>query len=328
MVWNPVPSTVQLEGAAHSPEVTRNALYASTGGAEGVNGPTDCKVTATTVPGGTVNVAIGSVLILARQANVRQQSYADANPTVDNVAVTSTGSTKRSDLVVVRVEDPGQAGEPWDDPANPAVGPYIYTRVIPNVPAGTTRLQDVAGHENDTAVTLARIDLPANTATVTNAMIVDLRKIARPREATVRLTDLGATPGTMTSAASGTQFPPFQPSVVVPDWATHMQVDMSVSQISAGASSNGFANVSVRAADGTTIVVDGDQMAYNVDVASGVNTRFVHLASTPVGDVRSQRGKVVKPTSFMRKAAAGLGNLTYDQYSQIRYEVVFYERIV
>jgi hypothetical protein len=327
MTWDNVPYMIQLQGAAHAPEVFRNALHVSTGGAEGVNSPTDCKVTATTVPGGTVNVAIGSVLIVARHATAFQESYADVNRTVDNVQVTSTGATKRSDLVAAIVEDPGVAGAPYDDPDNPAIGPYMFTRVIPNVPAGTTRLQDVAGYANVSGFALARIDIPANTATVTNAMIVDLRKIARPRQEKVNLTDLGATPGVLNQTA-GTLFPPFQPSVTVPSWATHVRVDMTIAGLSAGGSTNGFANVSVRAADGTTVVVDGDQVAFNADVSAGVNTRFVHIASTPSGDVRAQRGKVIKPSSYMRKAAADRGNVTYDQYSQMRMEVVFDERIV
>lgn len=325
MTWDSVPYVTQLEGAAHAPEVFRTALYASTGGAEGIVDPTDLKVTATAVPGGTLNIAIGSALIRARAAGAAQQTYAARNPTLDNVAVPATGNAIRRDLVVVRVEDPGMTGEPWDDPDDPAVGPYVFTRVIPNVPAGTTRLQDVPGHENDTGFALALITIPANTGTYTNAMLTDLRRLARPRQQRIPLTDLGATTSTLTQTA-GTLFPKYQPSVTVPDWATHMRVDMTISGLYAGADAdtNGLANVSVRAADGATVVIDGDQVAFNSDKA----TRFVHIGSTPSGDIRAQRGKVVKPSSFMRKAATNRGDVTYDQYSQMRFDVVFDERII
>lgn len=70
------------------------------------------------------------------------------------------------------------AGEPWQTPGDVTVGPYIFTRVISNVPPTTVRLQDVPGHEADSGIALARIDLPPSTSAVTSAMIVDLRKTA------------------------------------------------------------------------------------------------------------------------------------------------------
>lgn len=94
------------------------------------------------------------------------------------VAIAATGSAGgRSDLIVAQVEDPNMAGEPWQTPTNPAVGPYIFTRVIPNVPAGTTSLRPL-GYSGRSAIVLARVDLPASTGTVTASMITDLRELA------------------------------------------------------------------------------------------------------------------------------------------------------
>lgn len=222
MTWDHTPYFTQFPGAAHSPEVFRAALYASTGGHEGIVGPTDCKVVAQNVPGTSVVVSAGNVLVLCRAAGHSQETYAARNPGPDTVAVTATGSTARSDLVVVRIEDPGLDGEPWDDPANPAEGPYVFTRIIPNVPAGTTRLQDVPGHANDTGYALARIDIPANTGTIIPAHITDLRAIANPR--TERAVVKGTrSSGVLTLTNAYQNFPPNGvPGVPIPAWATHM----------------------------------------------------------------------------------------------------------
>jgi hypothetical protein len=317
-------------GDAETPEqVARMFAFVATGGAEGIAQPGDLKVVAQPVPNNQLSVSAGGALMLNRGADSYEQSYIAANPDPDVVTITATGSTGvRRDLVVCRVEDPNAAGgSQWkNNGADPVKGPFMFTRVIENVPAGTTRLQDVPGHGSDIGFALALVTIPANTGTITNAMIADLRKLARPRETRIVARDLGMSVGSLAGTA-GTLFPPFQPSIVVPDWATHAEVEVTISQLSAQGSSNGFANVSLRAADGATVVVDGDQMAYNADVSSGSNTRFVHQSSV-YGDVRSQRGRTVKPSNFMRKEAAARGDLRYDQYAQIKFVVTFYERIV
>lgn len=325
MPFDPVPFFVG-GGAVHTPEVFRALAYAATGGQEGIVQPADLKVVPLAVPGGGVMVSIGGGYALSRAANAAEQTYVFRHPTPTQVDITPAGSSgSKAVMIVARVEDPWVAGEPWDDPSDPTVGPYVFIRAI-DCNGSTTKLRNIAGHANDTGIELARINIPANTGTITSAMITDLRKIARPRETHESLVDLGSSTGTLTSAA-GTLFPPYQPSILVPDWATHMRCDLSISQLSAQGSSNGFANVSVRASDGTTVVIDGDQMAFNADVSSGSNTRFVHLA-TAYGDIRAQRGNLVRPSSYMRKEVAGRGDLRYDQYAQMRFDITFYERIV
>lgn len=184
MAWDATPWFVG-GGAQHSPEVARLLAYAATSGAEGIVSPKDLKVGPLAVPGGSVTVAPGAALVRNRATGGDSQTYVARMATQDTVAIAPTGSgAGRSDLIVAQIEDPFLAGEPWQDPADPTVGPYIFTRVIPNVPAGTTRLQDVPGYSGRSAVTLARVDLPASTGTVTAAMITDLRKVALPRERT------------------------------------------------------------------------------------------------------------------------------------------------
>jgi hypothetical protein len=112
------------------------------------------------------------------------QSYAARMPTVEQVDVPPvTVEGPRSDLVIARVEDP-YGGETWPAPEDPTIGPYVFTRVIPDVPAGTTSIRDV--DPDSTAVTLARLDMPPGTTTITAAMVTDLRQLARPRSESFR----------------------------------------------------------------------------------------------------------------------------------------------
>ena len=230
-MWDTVPWFVG-GGAQHSPEVARLLAYASTSGAEGIVGIGDLKVTALDVPGAAVNIGPGAAVILNRSAGGSQQSYVARNATQDTVAISATGSgAGRSDLIVARVEDPFVAGTPWQNPADPTVGPYIYTRVITNVPAGTT---DVASlNLGFSAIALARIDLPASTATVTQSMVKDLRKMAAPRSKRVlhalNLSDLEKQTAT---GAEGEVWPNAASwADEVPAWATKAAVIATWAQV-------------------------------------------------------------------------------------------------
>ncbi|WP_242089260.1 hypothetical protein [Curtobacterium sp. DN_7.5] len=315
--------------AETSEQTARTLAFIASGGAEGIAQPADLKVVATPVPSSQLAVSIGGAIILNRGADSYEQSYVGVNADPDTVTINPTNSTGvRRDLVAVRVEDPNAVGgTQWaGNGADPDEGPFLFTRVIENVPAGTTRLQDVPGHGNDVGFALALVTIPANTATITSAMLTDLRQIARPRETRVVARDLGQSVSTLTQTADRV-FPAFQPSFVVPDWATHVEIEVTVSQISAASNSNGYAALQLRESDGQTIILPGDTMAYNADASGGGNTRFVHLSST-YGDVRSYRGRTIRPSNVMRKASAAAGDLSYDQYAQIKFVATFYERIV
>ncbi len=74
-------------------------------------------------------------------------------------------------MVILRIEDPQYEGT-----RNPAVDPIAYFQVISNVSSSATAIPD-----GRTGIPLARIDIPASTATITDAMIKDVRKVANPR---------------------------------------------------------------------------------------------------------------------------------------------------
>lgn len=221
-------------GAEHTQESVRRALYASTSGATGVGGVNDLRVRPLAVPGQGIRVAVGSALIKSNYVGGETQTYMGTVYTEEIVDVTPTGSgSGRADLVVMRVEDPFAAGSPYDPPLEDdiATAPYIYIRVISGVPANAKKLQDVPGYQNDTAITLARINLPASTGTVTAAMITDLRSVAQPQRLEVvyarpRVSeDDGAQSFLGSSSENGEYFPGGAGfvnafNVDVPEWAT------------------------------------------------------------------------------------------------------------
>lgn len=232
MSWDKTPWAIG-GGAEHSPEVARLLAYASTSGAEGIVNSGDLKVRELSVPGSSVTVDPGAALIRNRSTGGDDETYVGRLPSQDTVNIAATGAgAGRSDLIVVQIEDPFLAGSPWADPADPTTAQYIFTRVISNVPAGTTTLQEVAGYENRTAITLARVDMPASTGTVIEDYIVDLRGMALPRAERKMKTIYpsgyyydGTAHGIPTGGYSSWPIRSSErPLIWVPEWATHLDV--------------------------------------------------------------------------------------------------------
>jgi hypothetical protein len=89
-------------------------------------------------------------------------------------------------------------------------------------------LQDVAGYSGDSAITLARIAIPANTATITDAMLTDLRTVAQPK----RTRDIYNTQPTGLSSITSSGFTAWTPqanrAIVIPPWASQVKVIATV----------------------------------------------------------------------------------------------------
>lgn len=317
MSWDSVPWFVG-GGAQHSPEVARLLAYAATGGAEGVVAPTDLKVTALDVPAGAVRVLPGAGMVLNRAAGGGQQTYAARLPVADEVEIAATGSASgRSDLIVAQIEDPFMPGEPWQAPADPAVGPYVFTRVIPNVPAGTTRLQDAPGFEGRSALTLARVDLPPSTGTVTAAMITDLRGLVAPR--TKRVLVNAAMPASAANLTSGTfvDWPTGGITVDVPSWA--QKVDARVEALVGHIAPN--VDVELRLMLHTTTI---HTQRFAFDLPSGsVRVPLLVAGSVKIGPSAGQN-RVVK---LQGRRAAGTGYLTTRTDTSYVFDILFSEDV-
>lgn len=236
-------------GAEHTPESMRRLICTATGGAEGVGGITDMWVRPLAIPGQGVRVAVGSCLIRSRFTGGDTQTYQATAFRQQELEIAANETNQdRYDLIVIRVEDGFAAGSTWPKPAEAdrAEEQYIYARVIPGVPASTTRLQTVPGQADTTGYALARVKIPAFTGTITLAQITDLRKVAQPRRSEVvyarprASADEGAQVWLTTTVANGGEYFPGgagfanEFTVDVPEWATRLVIDaswMSVSQI-------------------------------------------------------------------------------------------------
>lgn len=306
-------------GAQHSPEVARTLAYAATNGKLGIISPTDLKVTATAVPGSDVQVSVGSAAIPSRNATGANQSYIARMNTADTVSIAATSSSGgRSDLVVIQIEDPWVSGEPWQDPADPTVGPYVFTRVISNVPAGTTDLNNVSGYSGRTAITLARIDIPASTGTITSAMITDLRKMANPRsERQIVKGTLDATTTTLSSATWNLY--PRNPitGITVPAWATHavIRTDTTIRFVSGEAYANlqAFLGPSGQY-DSTTLF--GDQLIDSTNFTGNYRQPMIIPSNGTWVVPAALRGTTAQVTSRVRGRTNGgvIGSTPEDYY--------------
>jgi len=250
MTWEPVPFVIG-NGAIHSEGVFRTLAFQALNGNEGVLGAGDLKVSALGTPGGFVNVATGAAAMIGRGAAQLAEMYAARMPTVDTVPIGATGSgAGRSDLIIARIEDPNVAGSPWAQPSSVAAGPYVFTRVISGVPNTTRTVAEL--NLGYTAVALARVDIPVSTSAITQAMIVDLRKVANPRTDRRAYTNNPTTTINLTAAAPADWFGTW--TVDVPLWATRAVVILTIGGVKhtrLSSSAAGTATGSVRVALGS-----------------------------------------------------------------------------
>lgn len=229
--------------ADHPDKIARLLSYNAVGGREGVVGALDCRVLALATPGAAVRVMPGAYSILPR--NHPYEMYSGMVESEDVVGTTATGSSGgRSDLVILRVENPNDFEENWNVPPDVVNGPYVFTRIIEGVPAGTKTWREL--NLLGTAIAVARIDFPPNTATVTQAMITDLRPgatgappgdlVGTPPAAasqtiyrayqTTATSDLPKTATTETTWPAAAVF-----NIAVPTWATSFAFDIDIKSV-------------------------------------------------------------------------------------------------
>ena len=319
-MWDPVPWFVG-GGAEHSPEVARMMLFAATGGAEGVVLPEDLRVTALDVPGGAVKVLPGGALVRNRATGGDSQTYGGRLPTQDVVEVAATGSAGgRSSMVIARVEDPNMAGETWDDADDPTIGPYIFTRIIPNVPPAAKRLQDVPGYSGQSGIAVARIDQPASTGTITNAMIVDLRTVAIPRS--TRSLDLQVgTAAQLNSATAEVSFPQNTLPVSIPEWATRLTGYMTANGVIQKGSDEAM---STRIRLGANLY--SRATVTDLDAETGDGQRRTMLFAIDMQIPAEMRGTVQTLSAWStRLYSTATGRFVTDKTTQVMFDLFFEE---
>lgn len=321
-MWDSVPWMVG-GGAEHSTNVARNVAFAAFGGREGIVRPKDLEVRELDVPGSSVRVSPGTCAILNRAAGSQDEMYVGRHPSESTVNIAATDATgARHDLILARVENPYLGGEPWNDPADPKVGPYIFTRVE-NVPAGTKTVEELGlGY---TAIPLARIDIPASTGTITQAMITDLRFLSQPR--VERFWNMIApTVQNKLTSAQYTNWPAeANMTVDVPSWATHVKTRAILAGLRFGATgSNGGAGWGtsgwLRIQFGGATYTQGTK--YNESTDAGEDRATVMCGGPAMKIPEGDRGRAVSVRIEGLKSD-GTTSLFSDEGSMLSLEVEF-----
>lgn len=240
-------SPLAIDGARIDAATVRIEAFANSTSAEGIVSASDLKVRPLAVAGNGIIVGDGNAIIRNRYQSTPNQSYVVSNvgdTTLDSTQMPPANPSSMSHLVCVTVGDPefSQVGHPWMLATDPPAGTaetfqYVRPWIIQNVPSTAIASPAAALAYVRTlgypAIPLAGLSIPANTTTITASMIVDLRKVARPRVEEYVFTAASATSDNLNGAGgvAGTyeNWPHTAHfDVDVPDWAVVAKVQAYV----------------------------------------------------------------------------------------------------
>jgi hypothetical protein len=264
------PAPILTDGATHSAQQFRMLVRDLARGAEGITQGTDLKVTQLSTPGTSVQVGDGSGMVRGRVAAF-QGTYAVCNIGAVSVPIASTGGSPRSDMLILRVED-----QEYEGSINPVTGQVAYFQVISNVSSSATTIPD-----GRTGIPLARIDIPASTSTITNAMIKDIRVIANPRRESRLLTQSPAT-ASANITGSALSYSYFSTAagwnIAIPSWATTVRVRVDIAGLRLTV--NPFYGV-VRATFGASLTAQATTLDDNQSGTRRINTVIADTLTIP-----------------------------------------------
>lgn len=298
------------------PAATARAVaYVAIAGADGVIEPGGLKVAPLAVPGAGVRVAPGAASVLNRYPGGSLQAYAVHEQVQQEVAIAATGSSGgRNDLVIARVRDPEFATSP---------SPGATFEVIQGVPAnaGAAYVEALPYP----ALALARVAVPASTATITAGMITDLRSLARPRKDT--WAGFSQVPSAQDLVANAPALAPwpasFTPSVPIPAWATHANVKATLTGVYAITSAVvGITRLMLGSLAAPDVTYDTPATTSPADP----NTTVIIMGATL--DVRALAG-TSQTMQVLGQRTSGTGALRLQAgRSSVMFEVEFVERAV
>ncbi|MDH6226202.1 hypothetical protein [Streptomyces sp. MJP52] len=317
-----------VTGGTNSAEEARLMLQASTRAGQGVVEVGDLKVSATSTPSSSVRIAAGACVIKGVEVT-GQGSYSGVNLGVDTLSVPAAGASPAHHLIVARAEDPTFSGSPWDTDLL-AGEPVVRAVLIPNVAAGTTKVP--AGMSG---IPLARIDLPASTAAVTNFMINDLRQMIDPRSQRVLRVSVGSVAGDDRAGNVTSDYehwPQAGWTVDVPTWATQVQVVATWGNVlleptgSTGAGSDARGQLRVLLDTGSGTTVSTVASSYNVNQVSTSNGYRTSLFNADQRAIpAAMRGKEVTVHMQAQGASGYNGRLLADAYGNFAVDLMFLE---
>lgn len=228
-----------INGAEISAALARRALY-SEARQGGIVQKDDLKVSPLAVPGVGVVISEGVGLVLNGYQDDPNEVYVVSNPgghTLPPMEMPAANPAARSFIVAVVVGDPdfSQSGHPWMPSDGIPAGQestfqYVRPTLIPVADANVTSLD--VGYP---ALELARLDIPANTTTITGAMITDLRKLASPRQSQEIFVGAPWSSSSTDVIPSGNAYADwgakYKPTVRVPSWAKRAIVVASINGV-------------------------------------------------------------------------------------------------
>jgi hypothetical protein len=305
-------------GASLNGQFARMMLAAASSQQQGVIGPLDCIVSQTT-PSASAGVLIsaGSVIVFGQEVT-QQGSYFGENTGVDSsLTIAATGGSIRSDMIVVRAEDPTFSGSPW---AGPPSGQILFARVISGVSAGAT--QPPGGIS---AIPLARIDIPVSTSIITNAMIHDIRSVALAQQVSSVLSVAGpGSPSNSGSTSTAVQWPTGATwSVFIPSWATVMTAQWTIAEVLWNGTNavRGFI-YPVIGASVTAPTVSFTQMLIS-DLATEANSRHTYIGGGTVNIPASIRGTTQTVQIAQKTDGTAIGTLAFNEGSFVTLDYTF-----
>lgn len=351
MTMNGVPWAVG-GGAIVDEGVARMIPHFMFAGQEGVMNSADCLVKQLSVPGGSVRVSPGAFMIKARGSGQLYESYLNRITADETIAISPTGGSSRSDLVILRIEDPHVVGEPWSDPPDVTAGPYCFVRVVPGVPSSLTKLSTLGN--NWSAIALARIDIPAATGTITTAMIKDLRSLVnpvtgpQPPPIIIYIEDddcpdnsptiwADAKTGTGTYGSGSavlaptpinvyTYWPSFADWVVpVPKWATGVDFFYTLNSPQYAGNAWGETRLEWKII-GTTVTSNSNMYDVNNSPSNVYDVRMPHTMAQSLYIPKAMRGKCVRVRAQARPLANEGSNVNADRTSTAYLQCIFKQK--
>lgn len=320
-----------VTGAQSSARIARLMHQSGTASGNGVVDTGHLQVLPLEVPGGGVRILAGGATVLGAEQEF-QGSYFAYNVGTDTVSISPTGSGGgRTDMIVLRVEDPNIDGTPWSHDVT--TDPVYYFRVIEGV--SPTATEPPPGM---TAVALARVNIPASTGTITAGMITDIRQSANPRRHRELRTQVGQglEDGRfdMLDAKSGYErWPQHEWFVTIPTWATQAQIIgqwmntwyPGPSQLT-GRDALGWVRVGLRGNDDDIASVYTQSVMYNANPTNVNNGYRVNIGNAgQVNIPASMRGQTVIVRMYGLAHEDSVHYLVADGWSNFSVDIEFRE---
>ncbi|MDS2172528.1 hypothetical protein [Nesterenkonia sp. CL21] len=228
----------------------RHFAHSALGGQTGIIGPLSCEVLAQPTPNNTVRILPGGFCIEANHGGgplgypeaPRQMYVHDLMQTISQEIDPTDSSGGRIDVVGIVIDDPQFEGTTelidWET--------HRFWR--PHVAKGVSSIANRPQHFPEVGrpfLPLARVTIPASTATITQDMITDIRFLAVERTKFDTIVQRPDESRTLTTSNASDYVSLDQiRSIIIPQWATHVKLDGEI--IGCAATGSGDVNGRVR----------------------------------------------------------------------------------